>query len=113
MQRFLPAILALILLAGCGTSPIDTESTREIVLQYLGGQVGTAGPFAAKTAKRELDILGDADRRKAEEQIDRGAVVFLVYGESVGATGASRVILVQSNKVVGDYRSQPKPAAAK
>jgi hypothetical protein len=111
MQRFLPAIFALLLLAGCGTSPIDTESTREIVLQYLGGQVGTAGPFAAKAAKREADILGEADRRSAEALIDRGAVVFLVNGERAGTTGASRVILVQNNKVVGDYRPQSKPAA--
>ena len=107
-------------LAGCGTTPTATESTREIVLQYLGADaaVGTAGPFA-KSAKREIGVLSPTDRAQAEALIDKGAVVFLVYAaqpasaatEAPSATSTvSRVVLVQRNQVVGDFRVAPGAA---
>jgi hypothetical protein len=117
MQRLLPGFLILTLLAGCGTSPVASETTREVVLQYLGQAVGTAGPFG-KGGKKELDVLSPADRQKAEAMIDGGAVVFLVYGghnaQGEPQTGTTRVILVQNNKVIGDFAAlpQPQPAAA-
>lgn len=104
-----------LVLAGCGTSAVDAESTRGVVLQYLGGDVGTAGPFR-QNGKKELGVLSDADRRKAERLIDDGAVVFLVYGTNAaaapvsgGSGGATRVVLVQNGRVVGDFL--PSPAA--
>jgi hypothetical protein len=103
------------LLAGCGTTAMDSESTREIVLQYLGADaaVGTAGPFG-KGGKKEIDVLSAADRKQVDDLIDRGAVLFLVYaattpagaaGESpVPGSNVSRVIVVHGGKVVGDFR---------
>lgn len=112
MQRFFPGLLALVLLAGCGTSPVNTESTRNTVLQYLGGQVGTAGPFS-RGGKKELDVLSAADRQKVSDLIDRGAVIFLVYGGQQGASkGASRIVVVQGEKIVGDFFAQPDQPAA-
>lgn len=100
---------------------MDSESTREVVLQYLGidAPVGTAGPFA-KSAKKELDVLSAADRHQAETLIDHGAVLFLVYANKPASPGSeapapgtnvSRVILVHGGKVVGDFRAEPKPVA--
>ncbi len=120
MQRLLPGIALIILLSGCGTTPINSETTRETVLEYVGTDVGTAGPFF-KGGKKELDILADADRRKAESLIDEGAALFLVYPANRttdGSTGsASRVVLVRHGKVVGDFAAMqkavsPVPAAA-
>lgn len=108
MQRFIIAVLFSILLCGCGTSPVDAESTREIVLQYLGGDVGTAGPFG-KGGKKELDVLSDVDRKKAETLIDQGASLFLVFGSHVANAaaaaqgGATRVVLVQRGRIVADF----------
>jgi hypothetical protein len=114
MQRNLAlAFLSLGLLTGCGTTAIDSESTREVVQQYLGvdSAVGTSGPYS-KTAKQELDVLSPADRSKATSLVDQGAVVFLVYGGARVAGSdnppVSRVILVQKDRVVGDFRAQPK-----
>lgn len=113
MQRLLPGIALIILLSGCGTTPINSETTRETVLEYVGTDVGTAGPFF-KGGKKELDILPDADRRKAEALIDGGAALFLVYPAnrtSDASTGsASRVVLVQHGKIVGDFAAVQKPA---
>lgn len=116
MQRqFIVTLLPFVLLCGCGTTPTASESTREIVLQYLGGDVGTAGPFA-KGAKNELGSLSPSDRQAAEKLIDQGAVVFLVYGaHAAGGTtnaaetsGPSRIVLVQGGRVVGDFQPAPK-----
>jgi hypothetical protein len=109
------------LLAGCGTTAMDSESTREIVLQYLGtdAAVGTAGPFG-KGGKKEIDVLSATDRKQVEALIDRGAVLFLVYATTPAAaagespapgSNVSRVIVVQGGKVVGDFRAAPRPAA--
>ena len=119
MQRFLPIGLLLIigLLSGCGTTALDSESTREVVLQYLGtdAAVGTAGPFG-KGGKKELDVLSASDRQKAESMIDRGAVLFLVYAANGATTDSaapvSRVIMVQGGKVTADFRAEPKAAPA-
>lgn len=114
MHRFLTLlILATLALTGCGTSPMDVESTREVVLQYLGGNVGTAGPFG-RGGKKELAVLSNADRQRAEAQIDNGAAAFLVFGTDPGAVNqashVTRVVMVQRNKIVGDYRAT-NPAA--
>ncbi len=114
MQRFLPVGFLIIgLLSGCGTTALDSESTREVVQQYLGvdSAVGTAGPFG-KGGKKELDVLSAPDRQKAEGMIDRGAVLFLVYAANTAtadsAAPVSQVILVQSGKVVAAFRAEPK-----
>ncbi len=112
MQRFLSCLALVVLLSGCGTSPVDSESTREVVLQYLGGDVGTAGPFG-KGGKKELDVLTAADRHQAEQLIDAGASMFLVYGANAAnpnqAGGVSRVVLVQHGKIVADLKAEAKP----
>lgn len=106
MKRFLPVLAATLLLVGCGSTPIGSETAREVVLQYLGTDVGTAGPFS-KTAKNELDVLTPADRQKAASLIDGGAVLFLVYTTPTpGETAkASRVVLVKGKQVVGDFNT--------
>jgi hypothetical protein len=112
MQRFLPGVLIVIFISGCGTTPVNTETTREVVLQYLGGDVGTAGPFY-KGGKKELDVLSPEDRRQAEALIDQGAALFLVFGANQtqsGASGANRVVLVHGGKIVGDFRASAKPS---
>ena len=113
MQRLLPGVLILLFLSGCGTSPVNSETTRETVLEYLGADVGTAGPFY-KGGKQELDILSEADRAKAAALIDHGAALFLVYpaNRTANSTGsANRVVLVQGGKIVGDFTVPAKPAA--
>ena len=110
MQRLLFSFLFAVLVAGCGTTPMGSEAAREIVLQYLGGDVGTVGPIT-RNAKNELGGLSEADRRKAEGLIDQGAVLFLVYDRNSPASqsgGASRLILVRSGSVVGDFHAQPR-----
>jgi hypothetical protein len=119
-RHFTLGLLIITLLAGCGTTAMDSESTREIVLQYLGidAAVGTAGPFG-KGGKKEIDVLSAADRKQVEALIDRGAVLFLVYAVTPAAAGespapgsnVSRVIVVQGGKVVGDFRAAARPAA--
>jgi len=93
---------------------MGTEAAREVVLQYLGTDVGTAGPFY-KGGKEELDGLSAADRQKANGLIDQGASVFLIYpghpapGDA-NAGKATRVVLVQHGAVVGDFASAPTAA---
>lgn len=116
MQRLLTlGCIVIALLSGCGTSPLDTESTREVVLQYLGADaaVGTAGPFS-KGGKKEIDVLSPSDRQKVDDLIDRGAVIFLVYAANSATADStatvSRVIVVQRGSVVGDFHAPAKPA---
>ena len=110
------ALACVILFAGCASGPGTAETEREIVLQYVGVDVGTAGPFTKKSS-RELDILADKDRSAAAALLNRGAVGFLVYAKTpnVGNTTATnsppnkqlgpRVILLQHGRVVGDYKA--------
>jgi hypothetical protein len=101
----------ILLLAGCNTAPSDPESTREVALQYIGGDVGTTGPFTRHNQK-ELEVLSPADRAQAVTVLDRGAQGFAVY--EAGSPAATRIVLVQHGKVVGDFRAPgaaPKPAA--
>jgi hypothetical protein len=121
-QRLVPVgLLIVALLSGCGTTAMDAESTREVVLQYLGADaaVGTAGPFH-KGAKSELSVLAPGDRQKAEALLDRGAAMFLVYAGKAAAAAASdnaansnttgsnvnRVVFVQGGNIAGDFRAQ-------
>jgi hypothetical protein len=105
-KRFI--FLAAGLLAGCGTSPSDTEATRAVALEYLGGNVGTAGPFS-RHASKDLDVLSPKDRADALALLERGAVGFQVF--EPGAGGVTRIILVHRGHVVGDFRAA-KPHAA-
>ncbi|HVU35202.1 MAG TPA: hypothetical protein VHE61_17335 [Opitutaceae bacterium] len=116
MHRFLALlVIGSLLLTGCGTTPTDAESTREVVLQYVGTDVGTAGPFG-KGGKKELTVLTQADRQKADALIDGGASAFTVYGTDPNSpdqtSHVTRVVLVQHNKIVGDFKAPPPPPAA-
>ena len=98
MKRILLGLL--LCSAGCATGPRDVEGAREVVLQYLGGNFGTAGPFS-RDGKKELDVLAPADRTQAAALLDQGAVAFLAY--QAGAT--TRVVLVAKGRIVGDFRA--------
>ena len=63
------ALASLILLGGCATAPITAETEREIVLQHVAVDAGTAGPFTKKS-KHELDILSANDRVEAAALLD-------------------------------------------
>ena len=106
------ASLLLIVLGGCVTSRVDSETTREIVLNYVGGAGGTAGPFSSQ-AKKEFGVLSPKDQQEASALIDRGAVAFLVFEAGNGT--AVRIVLVHKGGVVGDFRSvkqePPQPPA--
>lgn len=107
MQKLL-VILALALVAGCRSLPDGSESVREVVHEYLGADVGTAGPFY-RGAMKEIGMLSAADQSKVEALVNDGAAVFLVFGEAgrPANSGASRVLVVKERKVIGDF----KPAA--
>jgi hypothetical protein len=86
---------------------MDSESAREVALQYLGSDAGTAGPFA-KGAKREFSVLSPKDEREASELIDRGAVAFLVF--EARASAVTRIVLIHRGRVVGDFPvAKPEP----
>lgn len=99
MKPLLPALLILFC-GGCGTSPSNSEATRELVLQYVGRDVGTSGPFS-KQARRELAALSSADRAAALVHMDRGAVGFLIIERSPAPT--NRIVLIHKGRVVADY----------
>lgn len=112
MQRTWVGLLLMMLLAACGTTPTDSEGKRELVLQYLGTDVGTAGPFY-KSAHQEIAVLSNADRRKAEALIEDGAALFLIFQANAAVAPnatrtADRLIFVQKGEIVGDFRPQPK-----
>jgi hypothetical protein len=100
------------LFAGCASAPTTAETGREVVLQYVGTDVGTAGPFSKKS-NSELAILSDKDRVTASSLLDHGAVAFLVYSKGANASAVStpgkaagtRVILLQHGRVVGDFKA--------
>jgi hypothetical protein len=98
------ASLLLVLLGGCVTSRVDSETTREVVLNHVGGSYGTAGPFSNQ-AKKEFVVLSPKDQQEASALIDRGAVAFLVF--EAGNSTAVRIVLVHKGRVVGDFRSVP------
>lgn len=98
MKRSLFLLLALA--GGCATSPTVTETTREVVLKYIGGDFGTAGPFS-KHGKKELNVLSPKDRDEAAALLDRGAEGFLIFQPKM----ATRVVLVMKGRVVGDFRA--------
>lgn len=98
LKRF--AIPVALLLASCGTTPDGAEMTREVVLQYVGGDAGTAGPFSKKGLK-ELETLAEKYRAEAVALFDRGAVAFVIYTPD----HSTRVVFVQRGKVVGDFRA--------
>ena len=97
-----PLILALVVMlcSSCATAPIDTEATREIVLEYVGHEVGTSGPFS-KHAKRELAALSAKDRGEAMVLMERGAVGFLIIERNPALP--NRIVLIARRKVVGDF----------
>ena len=116
MHRLLLLTFATLLLTACGTSPMGTEAAREVVLQYLGTDVGTAGPFY-KGGKQELGVLSASDREKASTLIDEGAALFLIYPGHAAARDANaghptRVVLIHRGTVVGDFPAVPAAAAA-
>ncbi len=101
MKSLLSALLVLIC-SGCATAPSDAESTREIVLQYVGREVGTSGPFS-KQARHELATLSAPDRAAALALMDRGAVGFLIIERN--QANQNRIVLITKRKVVGDFPS--------
>ena len=94
--------LVMVLLGGCASSPVNSEKAREVVLSYVGGSVGTAGPFSNQ-AKKEFGVLSPKDQAEASALIDRGAVAFLIF--ETGKSSAVRIVLVQKDQVVGDFRA--------
>ena len=110
MKNF--AFASLLFVAGCASAPSTAETEREVVLQYVAVDAGTAGPFSRKS-KQELDILSDQDRLAATALLDRGAVAFVVYHKNQMPGAASpatrhpgtRIVLVQHGRVVGDFKA--------
>jgi hypothetical protein len=100
-------------IAGCAIAPTDAETTRETVLQYIGSDVGTAGPFG-KGGKKELAVLSPTDRAQAETLIDRGAEGFLIFAPPPAGADehaepvVSRIVFVLHGKIAGDFQA---PAA--
>ena len=110
-----------VLLAGCGSMPESAEMAREVVLQHVGGDARTAGPFKKKSMQ-ELETLSGKDRSEAVALFERGAVAFLVFtaetgtpppgseGKAADPIAASRIVFVQHGKIVGDFHAAKKQA---
>jgi hypothetical protein len=93
-------ILALLLLApACTTSTSTSEEHREVVLKYVGHDVGTVGPFTRPGT--ELDGLAEQDRQAAIGFLAHGAQGFLIIEPPPG--GRKRVILVSNKGILGDF----------
>jgi len=111
-----PVVAALLALAtGCAVGPQGAEQEREVVLQYLGGDAPTAGPFG-RQGKNELAVLSEKDRAAALDLLERGAAGFSIYGRAPAAAANAeggdaarvvRVVLVQHGRVVGDFAAAP------
>jgi hypothetical protein len=108
--------MMMIGIAGCAIAPTDAETTRQTVLQYIGSDVGTAGPFG-KGGKKELAVLSSNDRAQAEILIDRGAEGFLIFAPPPPAGPdehadpvVSRIVFVLHGKIAGDFHA---PSAQK
>ncbi len=103
-MRILVVISIALAVGGCATSPITGEERREVVLQYIGHDVGTVGPFSKRG--RELDELSEKDRKEAMEMLGRGAQGFLVIEPNAGLP--NRVIVVSGKRIVGDFTTLKK-----
>ena len=99
MKPWFPVLLVL-LGSGCATGPEGSEATREIVLQYIGHDVGTVGPFS-KQAKHELAALSKNDRNQALALMDHGAAGFLIIEPNPAVP--NRMILISKGRIVGDF----------
>ena len=99
MKPAVPVLLVL-LCGGCSTAPSDAEATREIVLLYVGHDVGTVGPFSQR-AKRELAALSPKDRTQALALMDHGAAGFLIIERDPAVS--NRMVLISKGRVVGDF----------
>jgi hypothetical protein len=107
-------ILSLMMLGGCANPPGGPEIARQVVLQHVGGAVGTIGPFNRKD-KKELESLSPQDRSTALALLDRGALGFLICSPETGAAPRNangvladlikvdRIIFVQDGQIVGDF----------
>lgn len=107
-------VLSLLALCGCANPANAPEAARQLVLQHVGGAVGTVGPFTRKDRK-ELASLSPQDRNTANALLDRGALGFLICSPENGAAphtegGAladlikvDRIIFVQDGRIVGDF----------
>lgn len=94
---------ALVLLAGgCATGPDLVEARREVVLEYIGHDVGTVGPFS-KQATRELATLSAGDRSKVLALMEHGAAGFLIIERDPARP--NRIVLLAKGKIVGDFPS--------
>jgi hypothetical protein len=113
MSRYLIALVLSV--AGCAMSPDSAESAREIVLTYVGADVGTAGPFSKK-GLRELDTLSAKDRAEALALFERGAIAYVIFSppqerKPADTAAPTRIIFVRSGKVVADFRGTEKTPA--
>jgi hypothetical protein len=93
------------LAAGCATSTGTSEERREVVLKYVGHDVGTSGPFSKKGI-RELDVLDDNERKQATALLQGGAQGFLIMEPNPALP--NRIILISGDRVVGDFRAKKK-----
>ena len=106
--------LSLLALGGCANPANRPEVARQVVLQHVGGTVGTIGPFNRKD-KRELESLSPQDRNTAIALLDGGALGFLICSPDDGTTPRNangvladlikvdRIIFVQDGQIVGDF----------
>lgn len=99
-MRSLLLVLLVLLAGGCAAAPTTSEERREVVLEYVGHEVGTVGPFSKK-GQRELDGLSEKDRKEVVGLIERGAVGFLIIEPD--ASRPNRVIVVSGKRIVGDF----------
>src|SRR5881398_1356497 len=98
LYSFIFVSLAM-LVGSCAASPGVGEEHRELVLQYVGHDVGTVGPFSKRAP--ELEGLSEKDRREVIGMLDRGAQGFLVIEPAPALP--NRVIVVSGKRVVGDF----------
>lgn len=102
MKTFL--LLLTVAMAGCASTAMDPEAARKVALLHINAEVGTTGPFH-KNQTKDLAVLSEADRAQAVKLLDRGAVGFVAFGSGAagGASAHVRIVLVQDNKIVGDF----------
>src|SRR5438105_4394576 len=106
-MRALFLAVTVLLFAACASAPATGEERRQLVLEYVGHEVGTVGPFA-KNALRELDVLSEKDRREAAALIEHGAVGFLVIEPNPSLP--NRIVVVSGKRIIGDFPAPKKGA---